>query len=116
MNVKFLCHFLIDRLLANQIALLLEFAYGIKMFGIECRRLLFSQPLPPHPLPFFSHPRQAPSLTQLLAGYQLSRVSKSLDIFVKAHLHGQFFVAIPNGLCKLVAISWQFRGNFVAIL
>ena len=53
------CHILIDGLITNQIALLLPVRgrteFG-KMFGIDCRRFLFSPPPPPSrsPPPHFS--------------------------------------------------------------
>ena len=49
-KTNFWCHILIDGLITNQIALLLPVRgwteFG-KMFGIDCRRFLFSPPPPP---------------------------------------------------------------------
>lgn len=63
---NFWCHFLIDGLPTNQIALLFPVCgrteFG-KIFGFDCRQFLFSTPPPPshsHPpqfSPFVAHPR-----------------------------------------------------------
>lgn len=56
---NFWCHFLIKRLLTDRIALLLSFRGRTElgeMFRIDCRRFLFSPPLPPScpPPPHFA--------------------------------------------------------------
>ena len=70
------CQILIGRLITNQIALLLP-THGQtefnKMCGIDCRRFLFSPPLPliAHPLSispqFFAYPRCTPLLACFFA-------------------------------------------------
>ena len=63
-KTNFWCHILIDGLRwTNLIALLLSFCGRTelgKMFGINCRRFLFSAP-PPHFCPIFCSPKRAPS-------------------------------------------------------
>ena len=81
-KTNFWCQILIDEQITNQIALLLPVRgpaeFGI-MFGIDCRRFLFS---PPTPSPFsftpalhtspqlFAHPRRAHSLACSISAWK----------------------------------------------
>ena len=81
-KTNFWCQILIDELITNQIALLLPVRgrteFGI-MFGIDCRRFLFSpchllsllvHPLHTSPDFFFFHPRRAPSLACSISAWK----------------------------------------------